>query len=99
MDANVVVAPEAGEDIDLAYQWYENQRPGLGRQFLDRFRACVKTISHAPELHEMVASNYRRALMRKFPYAVFYSFADDTVTIYGVIHTARDPAIWKLRLP
>ncbi|MGH7137238.1 MAG: type II toxin-antitoxin system RelE/ParE family toxin [Pirellulales bacterium] len=98
MEAKLVVLPDAAEDIDLAYKRYENQQRGLGHRFLDRFRACTKILLHSPEAHAIVAGPYRRALLRKFPYAVFYTYENDTVTIYAVLHTARDPSLWKLRL-
>jgi plasmid stabilization system protein ParE len=49
---------------------------------------------HAP-FHE----NYRRALVRRFPYAVFYEYAEETVTVYCVFHTSQDPEKWRQRLP
>ena len=52
-----------------------------------------------PEMHEFVHENCRRALVRRFPYAVFYEYADQTVTVYRVFHTARDPRKWRERLP
>jgi len=52
-----------------------------------------------PGLHAVVHDHYRRGLMRRFPYAVFYEHAENTVTVYGVLHTARDPDKWRRRLP
>lgn len=71
MAAKLVVAPDAAEDIDVAFKWYESQRPTLGHRFLNRFRECVSSISHSPEVHAFVSGRYRRALLRSFPYAVF----------------------------
>lgn len=99
MEAKLVVLREAADDIDAAYKWYEAQRLGLGNQFLDRFRACAKVLMRSPEAHAIVSGPYRRALLRKFPYAVFYTYQNNTVTVYAVLHTARDPALWRLRLP
>ena len=41
--------------------------------------------------------NYRRGLVRRFPYAVFYEYT--TVTVYGIFHTSRNPDKWRQRLP
>jgi hypothetical protein len=43
--------------------------------------------------------HYRRALVRKFPYVVYYRYSQDSVTIYGVSHTARDQTKWRRSLP
>jgi hypothetical protein len=50
-------------------------------------------------MHAVVHENYRRGLVRRFPYAVFYEYAEDTVTIYGIFHTSRNPEKWRQRLP
>jgi plasmid stabilization system protein ParE len=98
MAAERIVAPEAEQDIAEAYAWYEGRRAGLGEEFLGCVDACIEAICRTPELHEVVHENYRRGLVRRFPYAVFYEYASDTVTIYCVFHTARDPDKWRQRL-
>jgi len=99
MAAEFIVAPEAEEDIAEAYAWYERQRVGLGEDFLSRVDACIQGICRAPQVHAIIHENYRRGLVRKFPYAVFYEFAEDLVTVYCVFHTSRDPEKWRQRLP
>lgn len=47
----------------------------------------------------MIHEDYRRALVRRFPYAVFYSYEAGAITIHAVFHTVRDPAKWRQRLP
>ena len=99
MTAELVTAPEAEEDIADAYAWYENHRPGLGEEFFSCVEACIEAIRRAPEMHALVHENYRRGLVRRFPYAVFYEYTEGTVRIYSVFHTSRDPRKWRQRLP
>jgi plasmid stabilization system protein ParE len=99
MAARLVIAPEAAQDIDEAYDWYERRRVGLGEDFLGSVDASIQAICRAPEMHEKVHENYRRGLVRRFPYAVFYEYVDDAVTVYCVFHTSRDPRKWRDRLP
>ena len=98
MDADLVIAPEAEQDVDRAYGWYEQQRVGLGEDFLTSLGACLRGICRNPEIHAQVFGNYRRTFLRRFPYAVFYSFNDNTVTAYCVFHTSQDPQKWQRRL-
>ncbi|MCL0075953.1 hypothetical protein M1O17_03700 [Dehalococcoidia bacterium] len=35
MAAEVIIAPEAQQDMDEAYCWYEDRRPGLGEEFYE----------------------------------------------------------------
>jgi plasmid stabilization system protein ParE len=98
MAAELIVAPEAEQDLAEAYAWYELRRVGLGEEFLTSVDASIHAICRAPEMHELVHENYRRALVRRFPYAVFYEYADGLVTVYCVFHTARDPGRLRQRL-
>jgi plasmid stabilization system protein ParE len=98
MAVELLIASEAESDLAEAYGWYEAQRIGLGEEFLGCVDACIETVMRSPEMYAVVQENYRRALVRRFPYAVFYEHCDGVVTIYCVFHTARDPEKWRRRL-
>ena len=98
MTAELVFAPETERDIVEAYDWYERQRPGLGEDFLSCLDAAFHAISRSPEICATVHEDYRRALVRRFPYGVFYRYEESVVTVYCILHTARDPAKWRQRL-
>ena len=59
----------------------------------------LKQSARTPEIHAVVHEDYRRGLVRRFPYAVFYKYAEGVVTVYGVFHTSRDPNKWRQRRP
>ena len=99
MAVELVIAPEAAQDIDEAYGWYEGRRSGLGEEFLSCVDACIQAICRRPEMHAKVHKEYRRALVRRFPYVVFYEYVAGTVTVYCVFHTSRNPQKWRQRLP
>ena len=99
MAAELVLAPEAEQDIHEAYDWYERRRLGLGEEFLSCVDAAIQRIRRTPEIHGQIHENYRRAMVRRFPYVVFYEYDENTVTIYCVFHTSRNPAKWRERLP
>lgn len=99
MAARLVLAPEAEADLAEAYGWYERRKAGLGEEFLEAMESCVAKIRLRPRIFPIVHEGYRRALVRKFPYAVFYEEATSLITIYAVFHVARDQAKWRGRLP
>lgn len=80
MAAELIVAPEAEQDIAEAYGWYEGQRVGLGEEFLSCVDASIETICRWPEIYAVIYEHYRRVLVRRFPYAVFYEYEGNTVT-------------------
>ncbi|HZZ76934.1 MAG TPA: type II toxin-antitoxin system RelE/ParE family toxin [Gemmataceae bacterium] len=98
MGAELIIAPEAEGDLDEAYAWYEKQRVGLGEDFLSNVDACISLLCRVPNLGTIVHKSFRRALVRRFPYAVFYEHVDGVLTVYCVSHTARDPDKWRKRL-
>lgn len=99
MAAKLIFAPEVEFDIQEAFDWYEKRRTGLGEEFLSCLDACYQRICRSPVLHAKIYENYRRAMLRRFPYLVFYEHEQNTVTVYCVFHTARDPSKWRERLP
>jgi hypothetical protein len=42
---------------------------------------------------------YRRSLIRRFLYAVFFESSHERITIYAGFHTSRDPKKWRQCLP
>jgi plasmid stabilization system protein ParE len=90
MAAELIIAQQAEQDINQAYGWYESQRVGLEEEFLGCVDACIQRILRNPEMHNVIYENYRRALVRRFPYAVFYESTDGAVVVYSVLqHGAR----------
>jgi len=97
--ARLIFAAETEQDLGEAYAWYESQRTGLGEDFLTCVDACIDGLCRVPQMHHKVHENYRRALVRRFPYAIFYEYVDGEVTIYSIFHTAQNPDKWRQRLP
>ncbi len=98
MSAELIIAPEAQQDVDEAYYWYEDCRSGLGEEFLGCVDACIQAICRTPGLHSIVYDEFRRALVRRFPYAVFFEYSANKVTIYSIFHTSQEPKKWQSRL-
>lgn len=46
MSYEVVFVAAAHEDLQLAFEWYENQRTGLGWKFRYEVAACVEIITN-----------------------------------------------------
>lgn len=90
--------PEVEEDIISGYGWYEAKSPGLGEEFLRTFYACAGEIPRNPLLHPKVHKQFRRCLLRRFPYAIYFVVRSDQIIVFGVFHCARDPRTVKAKL-
>jgi plasmid stabilization system protein ParE len=99
MAAELIFAPEVEQDLAEASTWYESRRAGLGEEFLSCVDACIVAILRMPEMPAVVYKQYRRALVRRFPYAIFYEHEGRTITVYAILHGSRDPKKWRERLP
>lgn len=89
--------PRADLDVEAAFAWYENERSGLGLEFLDELRATYDRIPDGPLKYQVIRSGVRRALLRRFPYAVYFAVEEAVVVVLTVLHASRDPAEWQRR--
>jgi plasmid stabilization system protein ParE len=93
----LVAEPRAELDVAAAYQWYESEQAGLGREFLEELRNAYDRIVEEPLRYQAVRSGIRRALIRRFPYAVYFAVDSDAVVVLAVLHVSRNPAEWQRR--
>lgn len=97
----LVLTPEAFDDLHSAYRWYEEKRPGLGADFERVVEATLTRIQRMPAGSPEVAPPFRRAVVRRYPYDIYYTFDEQQVLVVLIFHTARDPAasLARLRTP
>jgi plasmid stabilization system protein ParE len=93
----IVAEPGADLDVAAAFDWYENEQGGLGMQFLDEVRGTYGRIADSPLAYQDLRSGIPRALVRRFPYAVYFAVESDVVVVLAVLHVSRDPAVWQRR--
>lgn len=94
---NVVLRPEAERDIEEAIAWYEAQRTGLGAEFVDAVSERLVSIAENPEAYSVIMKETRRALLRRFPYGLFYLVETDRVVVMGCFHARLSPRRWAAR--
>jgi plasmid stabilization system protein ParE len=94
MSLPAVYRRKVGRDLAGALGWYEDQRAGLGEEFLGAVEASFDAIQKFPEMFARVHGEVRRALVSRFPYAVFYRVEPKRVVVLAVLHMARDPKLW-----
>jgi plasmid stabilization system protein ParE len=64
-----IFRPAAAADVEDAYQWYENQRAGLGEEFLAAVSTVIESLVTYPERFPLVHRQTRRVNLRRFPSA------------------------------
>jgi len=98
MKYTLLVRPEAEEDLRRAYSWYEDQKAGLGDDFLLCIDAALSQIQHNPLQFPCIHKEARRAIARPFPYSIFSVLSRRAISVIAVFHFSRDPGKWRNRL-
>ncbi len=95
----ICVTPIARQDLIDAQDWYESEARDLGRRFRAAVDAVIKRIGMNPRQFPVVHKNVRRALLRRFPYALMFVIEPDgALTIIACFHGSRDPTRWQKRM-
>ena len=97
MTASVRVRARAQRDLEEAAAWYETQRPGLGSEFLDEAQVAFGNVAKHPTAYPELYRATRRAVLRRFPFCVYYRISGDTVVVVAVLHGSRHPLRWMVR--
>lgn len=95
----VRLTPEAEAEADVAQvlRWYSERSSDFGGDFLACFEAVVRQLEEFPQIAPIVHPPFRRALLRRFPYCVFYHLEPDAAVIVGCFHAHRSPDVWHIR--
>ena len=96
MPLSVVFRPQAEDDALEVRQWYESRRVGLGREFGEALDALVARIVATPLAFPRVHDETRRAVLSRFPYAVYFRVAEPAVVVLA-IHGRQHPFRWQRR--
>jgi plasmid stabilization system protein ParE len=97
MTLPLIIREEAEADLADAKKWYEQQRAGLGDEFILCVDAAFERIRRMPEVHLILHKGVRRGLVRRFPYGIFYRVEEDYISVLAVMHNRRDPQRWQSR--
>ena len=93
----VIFTQAAREELVDAQDWYEREANGLGRRFRQAIDALVERMSENPRQFPIVYRNIRRALLRRFPYSLFFVVEGDASIVIACFHASRDPSQWQKR--
>lgn len=83
--------PEVEDDVINGYVWYESKARGLGEDFLRMFYAYANEIVWNPLCYPKVYQDFRRRLLRRFPYVIYFEIENDRIIVSGLFHSARNP--------
>ena len=97
MTLRVVFRRAAQIEFEDSAAWYNEQRAGLGEEFLHEIDEAISRATEAPLRYPVVFDDIRRTVARRFPFAIYFRVRGNTLVVLAVFHGRRDPAIWRRR--
>ena len=90
MKCQVTLRQMACLELSEAKLWYDSQLPGLGEIFLKEADKALKKLEDSPEMFPLYYRGFRRLMMHRFPYKIFFRVNKNRVIIFRVLHAKRD---------
>lgn len=88
---HVGISEDALCDLNEGFWFYEAQEVGLGEYFASCLRSDIEGLKVTGGIHRIVCQDYHRVLSRVFPYAIYYTFSGNRVTVWAAVDCRRDP--------
>ncbi len=97
MLTNIKILDDAEYDIQNGILFYESQSKGLGSYFLNAILADIESLWIYAGIHYQI-HGYYRLLSKRFPFAIYYKIADDTLYVHAVLDCRSNPSWIENRL-
>jgi plasmid stabilization system protein ParE len=99
MSLQTVFKPLAKEEFFEAIAWYEDECPGLGKEFAREVFHALERAVIQPEIFRKFRGRARKIRLKRFKaYSIYFAIKDDAFSVLAVFHAARNPAELRRRL-
>ncbi|MFO7961057.1 MAG: type II toxin-antitoxin system RelE/ParE family toxin [Nitriliruptoraceae bacterium] len=90
----LALGPAAVADLEEIHDYFDAVEDGLGRRFVAALDELFARLGEFPRSAPLVADyiDVRRAVVRGFPYVVFYRHRPERIDVLRVLHAAREDA-------
>jgi plasmid stabilization system protein ParE len=88
---------DAEAELVEAARYYEAKSAGLGGALVIEVAEAAEGLRENPESWQLVATEVRRRVLRRFPYSLLYVVEPDRIRVLAVSHSRRRPSYWSRR--
>ena len=95
----IIILPQAEEEMMKSAQYYNQRVSNLGFDFLNEVENAVKEIRNSPTRWSFVDKSIQKYILKRFPFTLFYEFISEEkkIIIISIAHQKRKPFYWKYR--
>jgi len=94
----VIISSLAEKELQDSFDWYEEQRIGLGKRFLNQIEASIAAVANNPKSYPVKVGPYRQYVVSTFPFVIVYEYIAEGELVYilHIFHASQSP-VKKLR--
>lgn len=99
MKFKIKIEQDALQDIQEITDWYNCQLQDLGSRFQKQVKSNINSLKSNPQIYVVRYADVYCMGIKKITFLVHYTVNDDAfvVSIFAILHTSRNPEIWKNR--
>ena len=87
----IIIKEDAYRDLQEAYNYYEEQSPGLGDRFVEEVKEKINYIRKYPLHFSKVERDFRQTRINLFPYLLIYEISGKEIIVYSIFNCYQDP--------
>jgi plasmid stabilization system protein ParE len=82
---HLILSPDAEDGFRSALLWYFQNDTNLPFRFETEFKFVLRRIAQNPNQFQGVSNLLRRALMKRFPYSIYFTVDGATIYVASVL--------------
>ncbi len=89
--------PQAEQEYLTALDWYRERSLIAAINFERAFDRAISRIREAPSRWPSYFKDFRKYILRQFPFSIVYQEFPSEVVIFALAHARRRPGYWRNR--
>lgn len=85
-------------DLVDGFSFYELQAFGIGQYFLDSLYSDIDSLALYAGIHPKKSNDFYWMMSKRFPFAIYYTLADELVSVHAILDCRQDPKCIEERL-
>ena len=91
------ISPFAKQDIQEIVTYYDTINKKITNTFLVDLEKCFSQITQSPLSFQKRLGSIRGLFLKSLSIGVYYKLYQKNIIVIAVLHTSRNPTLWKKR--